>query len=189
MVRLKGGDPFLLGRGGEEALACIEAGVPVEVVPGVTSAFAVPAAAGIPVTQRGITASVLVLSGHDGPAGIAAQAAAAGPDATLVLMMGTAKLAAIADELIAGGRPATTPAAVVERGWTPRQRTVMGDLSEIAALAQRARIESPAVVVIGEVVSLRASLGDLARASADAGHALPEHTRDGNRVDGGLLVR
>jgi uroporphyrin-III C-methyltransferase/precorrin-2 dehydrogenase/sirohydrochlorin ferrochelatase len=177
VVRLKGGDPFLLGRGGEEALACAAAGVPVEVVPGITSALSVPAAAGIPVTHRGITSSFVVLSGHEGPAGIAQQAAAAPADATLVLLMGTRTLAAVADALLAQGRPATTPAAIIERGWTPQQRTATGTLADIAAVAAAAGLGSPAIVVIGDVVRLRPLLGDLARSGATAGHALPEHTR------------
>jgi uroporphyrin-III C-methyltransferase/precorrin-2 dehydrogenase/sirohydrochlorin ferrochelatase len=178
VVRLKGGDPFLLGRGGEEALACLAAGVPVEVVPGVTSALSVPAAAGIPVTHRGITSSVLVLSGHDGPAGIAEQAAAAPADATLVLLMGTRTLSAVAAALIADGRCPQTPAAVIERGWTPQQRTLVATLGDIAEVAAGAEAKSPAIVVVGDVVSLRNYLGDLATSSTDAGHTLPRHTRD-----------
>ena len=171
------GHPFLLGRGGEEALSCLHAGIPVEVVPGITSALSVPAAAGIPVTHRGITSSVLVLSGHDGPAGIARQAADAPADATLVILMGTRTLPAVAEALIRSGRPARTPAAIVEQGWTPQQRTVTGTLADIADLARVTGVGSPAVVVIGDVVRLRPMLGDLARPSAEAGHAEPEHAR------------
>lgn len=174
VVRLKGGDPFLLGRGGEEALACVRAGVPVEVVPGVTSAISVPAAAGIPVTHRGITSSVVVLSGHDGPV----SAGDVPHDATLVLMMGTRTLRSVAAALIGAGRDPSTPAALIERGWTPQQRTLVSTLGEIADAAQRAGATSPAVVVVGDVVALRPLLGDLAAASADSGHALPEHTGD-----------
>ena len=177
VVRLKGGDPFLLGRGGEEALACVAAGIPVEAVPGITSALSVPAAAGIPVTHRGITSSFVVLSGHEGPAGIAQQAAAAPADATLVLLMGTRTLPAVADALLAQGRAAATPAAIIERGWTPQQRTATGTLADIADVAAAAGLGSPAILVIGDVVRLRAMLGDLAHAGATAGHALPEHTR------------
>ena len=182
VVRLKGGDPFLLGRGGEEALACQRAGIPVEVVPGVTSAVAVPAAAGIPVTHRGITSSFLLLSGHAGAADLADKVAAAPADATLVLLMGTGKLASIMTAVVAAGRPADTPAAIIERGWTPQQRTVTGTVSDIADIAARAGVRSPAIVVIGEVVSLRSALGDLAAISPAAGHTLPEHTRDGSPV-------
>jgi uroporphyrin-III C-methyltransferase/precorrin-2 dehydrogenase/sirohydrochlorin ferrochelatase len=188
VVRLKGGDPFLLGRGGEEALACLAAGVPVEVVPGVTSALSVPAAAGIPVTHRGITSSVLVLSGHGGPAGIARQAAAAPADATLVLLMGTRTLSAVAAALIADGRCPQTPAAVIERGWTPQQRTLVATLADIAEVATRAGAQSPAIVVVGDVVSLRTSLGDLATSSTDAGHTLPRHTRDADAAPEPALV-
>ncbi len=178
VVRLKGGDPFLLGRGGEEALACVRAGIPVEVVPGVTSALSVPASAGIPVTHRGITSSVVVLSGHGGPNEVARQACEAPADATLVLLMGTRTLGATAEALVASGRPATTPAAIIERGWTPAQRTEVGTLADIADIARRSGVASPAIVVVGDVVALRGSLGDLARSSAAAGHALPQHTRD-----------
>lgn len=186
VVRLKGGDPFLLGRGGEEALACKVAGVPVEVVPGISSAVSVPAAAGIPVTHRGITSSFVLLSGHAGARGIAEQVGAAPTDATLVLLMGTRHLAAIAETIIATGRPATTPAAVIADGWTPQQRTVTGTLADIADTAARARIGSPAVVVFGEVAALRNQLGDLAEPSALAGHTLPEHTAGTAGVDGGV---
>jgi uroporphyrin-III C-methyltransferase/precorrin-2 dehydrogenase/sirohydrochlorin ferrochelatase len=177
VVRLKGGDPFLLGRGGEEALACVRANIPVEVVPGITSALSVPAAAGIPVTHRGITASVLVLSGHDGPAGLARQVADAPADATLVLLMGTRTLPAVTEALVRAGRPERTPAAIIERGWTQQQRTVTGTLADIADLARVTGVGSPAIVVIGDVVRLRPMLGDLARPSPEAGHALPEHVR------------
>ncbi len=120
VVRLKGGDPFVLGRGGEEALHCLAHGVPVEVVPGVTSAVSVPAAAGIPVTHRGITTSLVISSAHAG-AGQALDAARTAPhDATLVLLMGLSGLATTADELIAAGRDPGTPAAVISAGWTPR---------------------------------------------------------------------
>lgn len=188
VVRLKGGDPFLLGRGGEEALACMEAGVPVEVVPGVTSAVAVPAAAGIPVTHRGITSSFLLLSGHAGLADLRRDLAQARAQTTLVLLMATATLADISAEVIASGRPAQTPAAVIERGWTADQRTVVGTVGDIAERAEGAAVSAPAVVVIGEVVNLRARLGDLARATETAGHVLPEHTRDQVLTESGLLV-
>jgi uroporphyrin-III C-methyltransferase/precorrin-2 dehydrogenase/sirohydrochlorin ferrochelatase len=161
VVRLKGGDPFVLGRGGEEALHCLAGGVPVEVVPGVTSAVSVPAAAGIPVTHRGITTSLVVASAHAG-AGQALDAARAAPrDATLVLLMGLSGLAETAEELIGSGRDPATPVAVISGGWTPRQRTVTGALSSIAADVTAAGLPGPAVIVVGEVVGLRAELGDL----------------------------
>ena len=162
VVRLKGGDPFVLGRGGEEALHCVEHGVPVEVVPGVTSAVSVPAAAGIPVTHRGITASFVVASAHDGADQVLRAAADAAPDATLVLLMGVTRLESTARTLVEAGRRPDTPVALVERGWTPQQRTTVTTLEHAASDAQRAGVEAPAVVVVGDVVSVRHRLGDLA---------------------------
>ena len=162
VVRLKGGDPFVLGRGGEEALHCLAHGVAVEVVPGVTSAVSVPAAAGIPVTHRGVAASFVVASAHEGAEHVLAAAADAAPDATLVLLMGVTRLAETASALIAAGRPSDTPVALVERGWTPEQRTTTTTLATAAADAAAAGVRAPAVVVVGQVVSLRKQLGDLA---------------------------
>ena len=162
VVRLKGGDPFVLGRGGEEALHCATHGVPVEVVPGVTSAVSVPAAAGIPVTHRGVTASFVVATAHEGPDAVLRAAADAAPDATLVLLMGVTRLAETAAGLIASGRSPQTPVALVESGWTPRQRTTVTTLEHAADDARAAGVRPPAVVVVGEVVHLRARLGDLA---------------------------
>jgi uroporphyrin-III C-methyltransferase/precorrin-2 dehydrogenase/sirohydrochlorin ferrochelatase len=161
VVRLKGGDPFVLGRGGEEALHCLAHGIAVEVVPGVTSAVSVPAAAGIPVTHRGVAASFVVASAHEGAAHVLSAAADAAPDATLVLLMGVSRLAETAGALIAAGRPSDTPVALVERGWTPEQRTTTTTLARAAADATAAGVRAPAVVVVGEVVSLRERLGDL----------------------------
>lgn len=168
VVRLKGGDPFVLGRGGEEALACAAAGVAVEVVPGVTSAVSVPGAAGIPVTHRGLSTSALILSGHDGPEKVVRRAAATPPDTTLVLLMGVRHLGAIAAALVAAGRPADLPAAVVTEGWTNQQQAVSSTLAHIAEDA--AGLGSPAVIVIGEVARLHHALGSLATPSLDAGH-------------------
>ena len=154
VVRLKGGDPFVLGRGGEEALACVAAGVPVEVVPGVTSAVAVPAAAGIPVTHRGLARQVTIASGHEG----LDWASLARVEGTLVLLMGVSTLGAAADSLIAHGKSADTPAAVVESGCTAGQRTTTGTLATIAALARERGVQPPAVVVIGDVVDLHEAL-------------------------------
>ena len=162
VVRLKDGDPFLFGRGGEEALACAAAGIPCEVVPGVTSAVAVPALAGIPVTHRGITQDLAVVSGHVDPShpGSTANwdALASGPG-TVVVLMGVGALRQIGVELIKRGRPATTPVAVIQAGATPRQRVVTGTLDDIAAAADAAGVRSPAVIVIGEVVALRDQVG------------------------------
>ena len=158
VVRLKGGDHFVLGRGGEEMLHCAAHGIPVEVVPGVTSAISVPAAAGIPVTQRGVTASFVMASAHDGPEHVLAAARSAAPDATLVLLMGVAKLPETAAALIAAGRAPHTPVAMIESGWTPQQRTTTSTLAHAAADAVAAGVRSPAVIVIGAVVAVRDEL-------------------------------
>jgi len=160
VVRLKGGDPFVLGRGGEEVLACRAANVPVEVVPGVTSAVAVPAAAGIPVTHRGVSRQVVIASGHDDRA----WPGLAGVEGTLVLLMAVSGLESTARELIAHGRPAQTPVAVVESGFTPRQRTTVGTLGTIAQLALERGVRPPAVIVVGDVVGLAAELGPVVQA-------------------------
>jgi uroporphyrin-III C-methyltransferase/precorrin-2 dehydrogenase/sirohydrochlorin ferrochelatase len=158
VVRLKGGDPFVLGRGGEEIAACREAGVDVSVVPGVTSAFAVPAAAGIPVTHRGWSRQVTVISGHDAvtPHGLPADLnwpALARGDGTLVVLMGVAALPAICAGLIGAGMDPATPVAIVENGWTPDQRVTAGPIDGIAELARARGVESPAVIVIGAVAA------------------------------------
>ena len=161
VVRLKGGDPFVFGRGGEEALACVEAGVPVQVVPGVTSAIAVPAYAGIPVTHRGITQDFSVVSAHLDPSQPGATVdwdALAGGTGTLVLMMAVAHLDQISAELIKRGRDAATPVAVVQDGTTEHQRVLISSLGKVAVQAAEEGIRSPAVVVIGEVVRLREQL-------------------------------
>ena len=159
VVRLKGGDPFVLGRGGEEALACHAAGVPVEVVPGVTSAVSVPAAAGIPVTHRGVASSFALVSAHDGVQPVLDAAHEHPVTTTLVLLMGVRLLRASAEALVASGRAPSTPVAIVERGWTPQQRTTVGTLADIADLADAREVASPAVVVVGDVVALRDRLG------------------------------
>jgi uroporphyrin-III C-methyltransferase / precorrin-2 dehydrogenase / sirohydrochlorin ferrochelatase len=155
VVRLKGGDPFVLGRGGEEALACIAAGVPVEVVPGVTSAISVPASAGIPVTHRGRSRQVTIASGHEG----LDWASLARLDGTLVLLMGVSGLAEAAAALVEHGKPADTPVAIVESGFLPEERTTVGTLTTIAGLAAERDVMPPAVVVVGTVVDLHAVLG------------------------------
>jgi uroporphyrin-III C-methyltransferase / precorrin-2 dehydrogenase / sirohydrochlorin ferrochelatase len=162
VVRLKGGDPFVFGRGGEEALACVRAGVPFAVVPGVTSAVAVPACAGIPVTHRGITQDFAVVSAHLDPshpgAAVDWEALAAGPG-TLVLLMAVGWLAEVSRELVKRGRDATTPVAVISDGTTGRERVLVSTLGQVAGDAVAAGVRPPAVVVIGEVVRLRAALG------------------------------
>jgi len=158
VVRLKGGDPFVFGRGSEEAEALVAAGVPFEVVPGVTSAVAVPAYAGIPVTARGYTQDVCVVTGHldpDDPGSrVRWQALATGPG-TLVILMGHDRLPLLAEGLIRFGRPADTPAACIERGTTPGQRVVVSTLERLAEDVARAGLQAPVATVVGEVVRLR----------------------------------
>jgi uroporphyrin-III C-methyltransferase/precorrin-2 dehydrogenase/sirohydrochlorin ferrochelatase len=149
VVRLKGGDPYVLGRGGEERLACEAHGIPVEVVPGVTSAVAVPAAAGIPVTHRGVARGFTVVTGHE-----ELPAVPGGTDHTVVLLMGVGRLARSAQALMDAGRPAICPVAVVERGMLPDQRVTIGTLGDIAQRAAAVGVENPAVVVVGDVVRL-----------------------------------
>ncbi|WP_166845833.1 uroporphyrinogen-III C-methyltransferase [Isoptericola sp. BMS4] len=163
VVRLKGGDPYVFGRGGEELAACRAHGIEVEVVPGVTSAVSVPAAAGIPVTHRGVAHGFSVLTGHD-----AVREVPGGTDHTLVLLMGVTRLADSARALVAAGRPAETPVAVVEDGYGPRQRTTVGTLADIAARAAEVGVRAPAVTVVGDVVRLSPAWAgdDVARGSA-----------------------
>lgn len=161
VCRLKGGDPFVFGRGGEEALACAEAGVPWEVVPGVTSAIAAPAYAGIPVTHRGKAAAVTFVTGSEDAShhetGVEWKAVAKTPG-TLVILMGWETLAKIASALIKHGVPGDRPAAVVQWGTVPGQKVATGPLSDIAEIAQKAGLGSPAAVVVGEVATLRGAL-------------------------------
>ncbi|HEX4726980.1 MAG TPA: uroporphyrinogen-III C-methyltransferase, partial [Jatrophihabitans sp.] len=157
VVRLKGGDPFVFGRGAEEVAACVAAGVPVQVVPGISSATAGPAAAGIPVTHRGLAADFAVVSGHRDPgraeAGWNWPELAVGP-ATLVLLMGMDNLAEITAELIRHGRPADTPAAVIQSATLPGQRVLRAPLGALADQVAAAGLAAPAVVVIGAVAAL-----------------------------------
>jgi uroporphyrinogen III methyltransferase / synthase len=158
VVRLKGGDPFVFGRGGEEAQALARAGIPFEVVPGVTAGIAAPAYAGIPVTHRAVATAVTLVTGHEDP-----EKDVAGTDwhslarsgATLVLYMGVRTLPDVVRELLAGGRAADTPAAVVERGTLASQRVVTATLGTIAERAREAGIAAPAITVVGDVVRLR----------------------------------
>ncbi|MDF0531606.1 uroporphyrinogen-III C-methyltransferase [Tsukamurella sp. 8F] len=167
VVRLKGGDPYVFGRGYEELEACVEAGVPVTVVPGVTSAFAAPSAAGIPVTHRGVTHEAVVVSGHVPPGhpdSLVDWDALGRLRGTVVVLMGVERLAAIADALVAGGRPSDTPAAVVENGSTDRQRVTRGTLATIAAAATEAGIRPPAIIVVGAVAGFeQGTLSDSSR--------------------------
>jgi len=160
VVRLKGGDPFLFGRGGEEALALVEADVPFEVVPGVSSLAAVPAAAGIPVTHRGVSSQVTIVNGH-GALDFAALGRAPG---TLVVFMGLGRLDELAAGLIEHGRAPSTAAAVVANGTLPDQEVVVAPLGSVAEAA--GDLEPPALVVVGDVVGLSGLLVPLAAASA-----------------------
>jgi uroporphyrin-III C-methyltransferase/precorrin-2 dehydrogenase/sirohydrochlorin ferrochelatase len=156
VVRLKGGDSFLFGRGGEEAAACAAAGVPVVAVPGVTSALAAPAAAGVPVTHRGVAQDVHIVSAHvppGDPRSTVDWAALARSGGTIVALMGVERLAAIADALVAHGRPPATGVALVQDATLPTQRTVTATLATAARVAADAAIRPPAVIVIGEVVT------------------------------------
>ena len=153
VVRLKGGDPFVFGRGGEEAEACIAAGIPFEIVPGITSAIAAAAYAGIPVTHRGVSTSFTVVTGHEDPAKGASDTrwdALARAGGTLVILMGAGRVAEIAKALIAGGRDESTPAAAVRFGTRPDQHTVRATLGTIA----EAGVESPSAIVVGDVAAL-----------------------------------
>ena len=147
VVRLKGGDPYVLGRGGEEAEFCRQNGVEVEVVPGVTSAISVPAAAGIPVTHRGLAKGFSVVTGHEELSEVPAR-----PDHTVILLMGVAKLRESAAALAASGMPLDTPVGIVENGYMPEQRVTIGTLATIADQAEAAGVANPAVIVIGDVV-------------------------------------
>ncbi|WP_298457383.1 uroporphyrinogen-III C-methyltransferase [uncultured Cellulomonas sp.] len=152
VVRLKGGDPFVYGRGGEEVLACREAGVRVEVVPGVSSALAAPAAAGIPLTHRGTVTAFHVVNGHDG-LDLAARVAVRDATATVVALMGVSVLPDIAAAALAEGADPATPVAVVENGATPQQRVTRAPLHAIAEQARRVGVRAPAVIVIGAVAA------------------------------------
>jgi uroporphyrin-III C-methyltransferase/precorrin-2 dehydrogenase/sirohydrochlorin ferrochelatase len=157
VVRLKGGDPFLFGRGFEELLACVEAGVPVTVVPGVTSAFAVPAVADVPVTHRGVAHEVVVVSGHvgpDDPTSLVDWPALARLRGTVVIMMGVRWIGAFAEVLTGHGRPGETPVAVIQEGTLRSQRVVRSTLAKVADAVAREEVRPPAVIVIGPVAGL-----------------------------------
>ncbi|MFI2361860.1 uroporphyrinogen-III C-methyltransferase [Promicromonospora sp. NPDC019610] len=193
VVRLKGGDPFVLGRGGEEVLACVAAGVPVEVVPGITSAVAVPGLAGIPLTHRGVTTGFHVVSGHcasvpaadevsdvqvprvthrsdtSGPLDEAALSCVRFGTATLVVLMGVRSLGAIVAQCLAAGADPGTPVAMVENGSTPQQRVTRARLDQAADVAAARGVRSPAVVVIGHVAAAGLLEGTSERRLAGAG--------------------
>jgi len=168
VVRLKGGDPFVLGRGGEEALALHEAGLPFEIVPGVTSAIAAAAYAGIPVTHRLLSPAVTLVTGHETGDKEGPQVdwrALGRQHHTLCIYMGMKHLDYICAELIAGGRAPSEPAAIVQWATLPCQRQVIGTLEDLPALAERASIGPPAIIIVGPVVSLSESCQWLLRTS------------------------
>jgi uroporphyrinogen III methyltransferase/synthase len=162
VVRLKGGDPFVFGRGGEEALALVAAGLPFEVIPGVTSAIAAPAYAGVPVTHRRMATSFAVITGHEDASKAEDEVdwrkLATAVD-TLVILMGAGGLPSIAAALIEGGRPADTPAISIEWGTLPRQRSVTASLSRLAAAVAAAGLGAPLLTVVGDVASLHDKIG------------------------------
>jgi uroporphyrin-III C-methyltransferase/precorrin-2 dehydrogenase/sirohydrochlorin ferrochelatase len=150
VARLKGGDPFVLGRGSEEVRACAAAGIPVDVVPGVTSAVSAPAAGGIPVTHRGITAGFVVVSGH----ALGDLAPLAATNLTIVVLMGVGQLPELVTGLIREGKSPTTPVAIIERAYASDQRTTFGTLESIVETAASTGVSNPAIIVIGDVVSV-----------------------------------
>jgi len=160
VVRLKGGDPFVFGRGGEEALALAKQRIAFEVVPGITAAQACAAYAGIPLTHRGLAQGVHFITGHckDNETLVIDPATLADPDQTLVIYMGLANLSQIVSDLTSSGRAMDTPVAIVERGTTPRQRNIFTTIAQLNDAASAHAIESPALLIIGKVVSLAAEL-------------------------------
>ncbi len=161
VVRLKGGDPFVFGRGGEEALALKEAGIPFEVVPGVTAGIAAPAYAGIPVTHRAVAVGLSIFTGHEDPLKAESQlnlASLSKPGTTGVFYMGRKNLPKLAQRIIDLGRAEETPVALIEWGTYPRQRTVTGTLGTITQVAEEASIVPPCITIVGEVVALREKL-------------------------------
>jgi uroporphyrin-III C-methyltransferase/precorrin-2 dehydrogenase/sirohydrochlorin ferrochelatase len=150
VVRLKGGDPFVFGRGSEEVQACVAAGITVEVVPGISSAVAGPAAAGIPVTHRGLANGYAVITGHQ----LQDLTALAQLDLTLVVLMGVATLPELASGLVDAGKSSSTPVALIEQASTPNQRVTVGTLATIATTAAMVGVKNPAVIVIGDVVAV-----------------------------------
>jgi uroporphyrinogen III methyltransferase/synthase len=161
VVRLKGGDPFVFGRGGEEAIALSEAGVPFEVVPGVTAALGAAAYAGIPLTHRRVASQVTFMTGHEDPAHESSRIDwehVAGGSGTLVIYMGLQNLRALAERLVRCGRAADTPAAVVGSATGPTERVVTAPLAQIADAAEHAQIAAPALIIVGDVVTLRERL-------------------------------
>jgi uroporphyrin-III C-methyltransferase len=164
VVRLKGGDPFVFGRGGEEAELLRERGISVHLVPGVTSAISVPGLAGIPVTHRDQASLVTFVTGHEGAhkeEDLIDWSVLARTGGTIVILMGVGQLDKNMDALIEGGMQPSTPVAVVERGATPQQRTVTGTVGSISDVVREAGVEAPAIVIVGEVTRSREKLKDM----------------------------
>lgn len=184
VVRLKGGDPYVFGRGGEEVAALVAAGIPVEVVPGVSSALAVPASAGIPVTHRELSSSLTIVTGHEDPtkpeSGVDWEWLAASKG-TVVILMGLSQLPSIRDRLIAGGRSPRTPAAAIAAGTRPDQRVVTATLADLPVAVAAAQLVAPALVVVGDVVRFR----ELLAPSALAGAAVQAAATSDSRVEPG----
>jgi uroporphyrinogen III methyltransferase/synthase len=158
VVRLKGGDPFIFGRGGEEAMALVEAGIPFEVIPGISSSYAAAAYFGIPVTHRHVASSFHVITGHEDPTKESSSLdyrVLAKEEGTLVFLMGLSRIRTIAEMLIANGKAAETPSAVISKGTTARQKLVTAPLCEMADVVAKAAIQPPAILLVGDVVSLQ----------------------------------
>ena len=161
VARLKGGDPYVFGRGGEEAEELVKNSIPFEVVPGITSAISVPAAASIPVTHRDLASSLTVITGHEDPTkGDSALnfKSLAAMNGTLVILMGVSRLGDNVKALLDNGKPAETPVAIIEKGTTPEQRVTTGTLGTITGIAEKRNVEAPAIVIVGDVVKMHEAL-------------------------------
>ncbi len=156
VVRLKGGDPYVFGRGGEEAQELSARGVKVEVIPGISSAVAVPAYAGIPVTHRDYASSLTIITGHESGSNTIQWDVLASLNGTLVILMGVSNFRRNIETLVKFGRPLETPVAIIEKGTTPQQKVIIGTLESIVKKAEKEGIKAPAVVVVGDVVNVRA---------------------------------
>jgi uroporphyrin-III C-methyltransferase len=180
VVRLKGGDPYVFGRGGEEVATLVAAGIPVEVVPGVSSALAAPGSAGIPVTHRELSSSLTIVTGHEDPTKTESTVDwdwLAASNGTLVILMGLSQLPSIRDRLIAGGRSPETPAAAIANGTRPDQRVVTAALAELPEVVAAAQLVAPALVVIGDVVRCRELLAPSALQGVAVSAAYGEDSR------------
>jgi uroporphyrin-III C-methyltransferase/precorrin-2 dehydrogenase/sirohydrochlorin ferrochelatase len=166
VARLKGGDPFVFGRGAEEVLACLRAGIPVTVVPGVTSAVGVPTSAGVPVTHRGVAQDFHVVSVHVPPGDERSTVdweALGGGSGTLVLLMGVERIGPVAAELLRNGRSPNTPVSVIANGTLPTQRTINSTLEHVEGVVRQEGIRPPAIIVVGDVVGVAAEITELMR--------------------------